>query len=280
MKATELYDQLEKDFIKPELSDEWDMKANEEFVTDNFKKRAIGLVCDFTEEINQVFTAVFPSEKVLKEILEKDIKNALLFVHHPLVWDIKAAPNVFQPMDNELLKKLKENNIAIYNLHVPLDHFGPYSTGTNLASALKIKPTKPFAKYFGSLAGVFGIPSTNTVQELKEVFEKAVDHEVKLYQYGENKLTQEVAVVGGGGHDVDILEDVAKEGVNTLITGITIKNDHSKPAHDKAKELKINLLGGTHYSTEKFACIAMCGYFEKLGINSEFIKDQPVMEDM
>ena len=36
----------------------------------------------------------------------------------------------------------------------------------------------------------------------------------------------------------------------------------------------------THYSTEKFACIALCDYFEELGLNCEFIEDNPVLEDI
>jgi len=39
-------------------------------------------------------------------------------------------------------------------------------------------------------------------------------------------------------------------------------------------------MGGTHYSSEKFACIAMCKDFEKLGLGSEFIADTPSFEDL
>jgi len=53
-----------------------------------------------------------------------------------------------------------------------------------------------------------------------------------------------------------------------------------RKAHEFAEKHKVNLLGGTHYSTEKFACIAMIDYFKKIGLSAEFIKDEPVMEDM
>ena len=64
------------------------------------------------------------------------------------------------------------------------------------------------------------------------------------------------------------------------MTGITAKNDHSRKAHEFAEKNNLNLLGGTHYSTEIFACIAMIDYFKKLGLSSEFISYKPVMEDM
>ena len=65
-----------------------------------------------------------------------------------------------------------------------------------------------------------------------------------------------------------------------FVTGIAVKNEHSKKAHEFAEEHRINILGGTHYSTERFACIAMVDYFRKLGLSSEFIEGKPVMEDM
>jgi hypothetical protein len=48
MKAVKLYAQLEKDFITPSLSDEWAryMQSIADFLTDNFKQRSMGLVCD------------------------------------------------------------------------------------------------------------------------------------------------------------------------------------------------------------------------------------------
>jgi hypothetical protein len=57
-------------------------------------------------------------------------------------------------------------------------------------------------------------------------------------------------------------------------------NDHSRAAHEFAQAKKINILGGTHHSMEKFACIAMCDYFKKLGLSCEFIEDIPVLEDL
>lgn len=283
MNAKKLYEQLEKDFINPELSDEWaiHMDSISEFLSENFKNRSMGLVCDFATEINKVYTAVFPSNEVMEQILSKDIHNAMLFVHHPSIWDIRKAPNVFYQMDKKLLQQFKEKNISIYNLHVPLDHFGDYSTSTTLAKALDIAPEKPFAPYFGSLCGIFGKTNSITVQELKKKFENAVNHEVILYNYGENKIKNNtVAIIAGGGNDVDTLKDIAKEGVNTFVTGITAKSEHSKEAHLFAQKNKINILGGTHYSTETFACIAMIDYFNKFGLKAEFLKDKPVMEDM
>jgi len=283
MKTTRIYQYLEKDFITPEMSDEWVQYMNSvaDFISENFKKRSMGLVCDFATEIKKVYTAVFPSREVMQKILENEIKDAMLFVHHPSIWDIRKAPEVFQQMDRKLLQEFRDRRISIYNLHVPLDNYGEYSTSVTLAKALNIKPEKPFASYFGSLCGVFGKINLTTVQDLRKKFQNAVGHKVSLYNYGDNEIKDRtVAIIAGGGNDVNMLEEIAKAGVNTFVTGITAKNDHSKKAHEFAKKHRINILGGTHYSTERFACISMVDYFKKFGLPAEFIEDKPVMEDI
>lgn len=282
MKANQLYQHLEKDFITLVMSDEWaqHMDSVADFISDNFKKRSMGLVCDFATEITIVYTAVFPSKEVMQKILDSRTQDAMLFVHHPSIWDIRKAPEVFQQMERELLQQFKERRISIYNLHVPLDNYGAYSTSVTLAKALEIKPEKPFAPYFGALAGVFGKTDSTTVQDLRKVFKKAVGHKVSLYNYGDNEIKERtVAVVAGGGLD-ETIQEIAQNNVNVLVTGITVKNDHSKKAHSFAEKRRINILGGTHYSTERFACVSMVDYFEKIGLPSEFVEDKAVMEDI
>ena len=61
---------------------------------------------------------------------------------------------------------------------------------------------------------------------------------------------------------------------------LSIKNEFSKESHEIAQENQINLLGGTHYSTEKFACIEMIQFFAKFGLPTEFVEDEPVLEDL
>jgi putative NIF3 family GTP cyclohydrolase 1 type 2 len=281
MQAKTLYERLEQDFIRPGLTDEWapHMGEVEDFLSKNFKQRSMGLVCDFATEVGKVYTAVFPSRKVMQRILDDKVEDAMLFVHHPSIWDIRQAPNVFQQMDRDLLQQFQDRRISIYNLHVPLDNVGEYSTGTTLAEALGIKVEKACSPYFGSLSGLIGTAPCKTVQELQEIFTKAVGHEVKLYKYGEDELGK-VVVLAGGGNDLEYLQDVFEEGIKTIITGISSRNPHSEKTHAYEEANGINVLGGTHYSTERFACQKMCNYFKKLGLPSEFISDDPVMEDM
>ena len=283
MDSKKLYSTLEKDFINHKLSDDWFSHMSEvsDFLSPNFKKRSMGLVCDFSSVVDKVFTAVFPSSLVMQKILDSGATDSMLFVHHPSIWDIRKAPNVFTQMDKKLLQQFKERKISIYNLHVPLDNYGPYSTSVSLAKAIGVESKKAFAPFFGALCGVIGKTDAATVDELEKKFASAVGHKVGVYRYGNNKIKDKtVAVIAGGGNDIEMLRDIEAAGVNTFVTGISAKNTHSSAAHEFAQKNKINVLGGTHYSTERFACIAMVDYFKKLGLPSEFISDEPVLEDM
>ncbi|WP_236878358.1 hypothetical protein [Clostridioides difficile] len=50
--------------------------------------------------------------------------------------------------------------------------------------------------------------------------------------------------------------------------------------HQIAKDNLINVIGATHYSTEKFACMSMVNYFKNLGLESEFLQGKYYLEDL
>ena len=283
MKAEKLYARLEKDFIKPGLTDEWSkyMEPIADFLTDNFKQRSMGLVCDNATEIRKVYTAVFPSDSVMNRVLEKNSRDTMLFVHHPSDWDLAKAPPVFHLMNRDLLEKFREKRIAIYNLHVPLDNYSEYSTSATLAKAVGLTDLEPFFEYYGGLACVYGKTKYASVGEIRQKFAAMVGHRTSYYQYGTEEIASgRVAVAAGGGNIAELHEQIAKDGVNLLVTGVTFDAPSSQEAHAAARERKISLLGGTHYSTEKPACQAMCLYFQKLGLPAEFIEGKPGMEDL
>jgi putative NIF3 family GTP cyclohydrolase 1 type 2 len=150
-----------------------------------------------------------------------------------------------------------------------------------LARALGVVVEKAIARYPGALCGVVDSADCPSVVDLSQRFDEAVGHKTILYPYGSSEIAGgRVAVVAGGGLEKVILEQVAAEGINVFITGITAINDYSRRAHDFARRQRISLLGGTHYSTEAFACKAMCRYFEKPGLECMFIEGEPGMEDL
>ena len=64
--------------------------------------------------------------------------------------------------------------------------------------------------------------------------------------------------------------------VKRLVTGVTAPTvEWSQAIHEAAREHHVTLLGGTHYSTEKFALMSLCPYFRNLGAEAEFIDETP-----
>lgn len=280
MNARELYQRLDKDFDLDHCRDDWSRMNFNKFISENFKNRHMGLLLDNSEEIKSVYTAVFPSDKVLNKVLESGKQSVLLLTHHPMIWDIRKE-NVFTDINPELLPKLKERRISIYTLHVPLDKNGDYSTTSTLARAIGIIQKGEFYEYFGVKVGIIGRTELKAPEELANKLASVVGHKTKLWKYGSDEIRDgRVALVAGGGNDINALKEIAELSVNTLITGVTLLNDYSREAHNFAKEKRINLIGATHYSTEKFACIALCDYFKKLGLSCEFIKNEPILEDI
>jgi putative NIF3 family GTP cyclohydrolase 1 type 2 len=282
MIALKLYQKLDQDFELDKLTDDWKEMDFNEYITENFKKRYMGLVADNSEEINKVYTAVFPDEKILGKILESGEKDILLFIHHPMIWDVSISP-VFKSIPKEYLKKMRENKISVYNLHAPLDKNGPYSTSVCLAKALDINPEEEFGEYFGVMPAVIGKTDCRTMEEFARKAEMVVGHRVKVWFNGSQEIKGGKVAVQAGGNLPEEITEAAGLGINTFVTGVTRPNKFYLPSlefHRLAKENKMNIIGATHYSTEKFACMAMVEYFKELGLAAEFIAGEPDLNDL
>lgn len=122
------------------------------------------------------------------------------------------------------------------------------------------------------------------VTELAVHVEKVVGHDVRIRQYGAELIRNGTFAVAAGGGDMDfIAKEVSELGINMYLTGVICPSPSFEPAmkfHLVAEENGINVIGATHYSTEKFACMAMVEYFTKLGIEAEFVEGTPLMEDL
>ena len=131
------------------------------------------------------------------------------------------------------------------------------------------------------MCGVVGTTHCKTISELHDHYSQTVGHETSLYPYGDENIDGErIAICPGGGNDMFVAEEMMRNNIRTLITGVTIVNDHSRETHEFEKANRINVLGGTHYSTEKYAPMEMCKYFNGLGLPSEFIEDAADLFDL
>jgi len=284
MMAKEICRALDEEFEVDKIKEEeWGLFDLGDFVTESFKSTRKGLVLDFASEVERVYTAVFPSERVLDQILMTDATDALLFTHHPMIWETPVKGHPFRNIPIKYVEEMKKRRISYYAIHLPLDRVGPYSTGMSMAKAFGIEPVKEFAEFNDIMVGVIGKTECDTIHELVTKVKDTVGHDVKFWNYGNKQIPdQKVATVGGGGNYPQIAEELGELGIRAYITGVTMKVSSYEPSlifHDICKDNEINVIAATHYSTEKLACIAVQKFIDGLGIPSEFIEDEPSFGD-
>ena len=143
----------------------------------------------------------------------------------------------------------------------------------------------PYGEFYfqnGVLMGALCDSGYTTVDQLTAALRTALNHEVKCYAYGEAALQNgRLAIMAGGAKNTEIYRELHEKGINAFITGVTnAENPWVTDLHTQAKKYRINLIGGTHYSTEKFAPMAMCHYFSALGLSSQFLAETPQLSEM
>lgn len=284
MKAKKLYKRIDKDFEIDKFNDDWSFVGFNEFINPAFRERYIGLMLDNSDVIKKVYTSTIPDTIVLDKILARKETDILLFSHHAMGYDPTLDGFPFYNIPLDYLKKLKEKRISFYVLHIPLDKNGPYSTSINLAKALQLTVVDEFCEYLKIKVGVICQTGFTRLEDFALYVKSVIGHEIKVRQYGDEIIkNKKVAIAAGGGCIDFVARELTELNINTYLTGLTKPMPAFEPGmefHRIAKENRINVVGATHYSTEKFACIAMVDYFTKLGMEAEYIEGTPCMEDL
>ncbi len=290
MKAIDLYNKMDSDFKVDSIgAEDWgDLSDVEDSLSNLFKKRNEGIMYDNTNEIQKVYSITFPEPGIIQSIIDSGEENVLIFSHHAQSWRSEKKDNDYiiemNNLPKEILQKMKNQKISLYSLHIPLDNLSEYSTGNNFAKAIDVEVEKGCCLYLEALTGLIGKAPENLISKFSPIIERSVGHEVKVYSYGSDEIKDSrIGMVTGWGTDLEVLEEMHSEGINTFITGFTNKLPKSKgliAAHEYAEKNCINLIGTTHYSSEKFACKAMVEYFEKLGLPTTFIEGKYHLNDL
>ena len=284
MNAKELYSKLDIDFDIECLKDDWSFMRFNNYIAPSFKKRYMGVVLDNTSEVKKVYTATIPDLDILEKLILTNQTDILLFSHHAMGYDPTIPGFPFYDIPEDYLLKLKQQRISFYVLHAPLDKNGVYSTSVSLAKHLNIEIVDEFCEYEGVKCGVLCKTDIKTATELAEYVNFIVGHEVKLIRNGSDEIHNgRVAIAAGGGSVGFAAKEIFELGINMYITGNTRKVplvESITEFHRIVEEKKINVIGATHYTTEKYACIAMVRYFEKLGIPAEFLEGKYYLEEL
>jgi len=172
----------------------------------------------------------------------------LLIVHHGLFW---SPSHPWTGRKYELLRRLLENNLAVYSSHLPLDAHPKLGNNAQLGSALGLRKLRPFFVDHGQPIG-FRATAKISRAELANRLDRATGTRSVSLPGGRAVCRRIGVVTGGAGAE---LAKVADEGVDTFITG---EGPHWTYA--LAEELGINVLYGGHYATETFGVKALAAH--------------------
>lgn len=261
------------DMIQYALND-----ASRNLVTSAFRDRKTGLMFEFANSVDTVFCTTFLTCETIEAILGKMTGPRLIFTHHP--FDYHEDERGLSAVPDELVQRLRNDEVSVYAIHAPLDVGLKISVSRSLADRLSMFEQKPFCAALGGHLGVYGRLATATVTDialsLGEVLRLGT---VDLFDNdGTIGLT---AVVAGGGDQLDIVKEAQELGCTTYITGTAVHRwgrltQANQEFRDYARKAGINLIGGTHYNTEKCAVRDVATFLNEHGIKAEFLED-PVL---
>ncbi|AEA46879.1 Nif3-like dinuclear metal center hexameric protein [Archaeoglobus veneficus] len=218
-----------------------------------------GLQVEGKEEVEKVAFAVDACMETFEKA--RDTNADMLVVHHGLVWGgIEYVTGIVA----KRLRFLLENGISLYAAHLPLDAHPEIGNNVKLLEIVGAEVEEPFGFYHGKAIGFAGRLSNGVeLEELAAILEEKLQTEVRVLNFGCNRVKRIGAVSGRGGFAV---AEAAEKGLDVLITG---EAEHS--AYHTAKELGVNVIFAGHYATETLGIKALMDVVDGLGLKTEFI---------
>jgi putative NIF3 family GTP cyclohydrolase 1 type 2 len=262
--------------VKHALSDIGRSKATEAFLNEKS-----GLMFDFAQAINRVYCVVFTTTEIFDRLLALANEPSLIFTHHP--HDYHEDSRGIGPFPEDYLEEFEERKISVYTIHTPLDVGLNICVSKSLADRLCLSNTKPFYEASGGHLGVIGKLDTADIDATAQYVSRSLGIDtVDVF----NNCAEEgfTAVVAGAGDQPEILIRAKELGCTTYITGTAVHRWAFEPVqksnkvfHALAKESKINLIGASHYHTEKCAVQDVEAFLQEKGYQVTFLED-PVLE--
>jgi len=207
-----------------------------------------GLIVRASDVVTSIAAAVSTSFHAISRA--KSAQADLLIVHH------RSWPQIDLELVEEKHTRLRQNGISLYGAHSALDGAHGISNGDGVAEATGVKVRERFLPYHGGMAGVIGTTS-GTFQQFVDRLGSALGTLVEAHENSER-----FGVVA-------IVQEAAARGADTYVTG-----EITMYTRMYAKERKINLVAGSHYSTETFGVRALAQLVEaRFGIAWTFVPE-------
>ncbi|MBP2132576.1 dinuclear metal center YbgI/SA1388 family protein [Methanomicrobium sp. W14] len=214
-------------------------------IAEDFDEKRIGLAVEGNREIKKIACALDATEHTVSEAIS--LKADILVVHHPPIWDPLAK---ISGRDRKILKKALEGNLNIFAMHTNFDHA---ESGINdaLAELLGLTNTKKMS------LGVVG-ECRHDISEISELLGG------NLRIYGDLKKTDIIAVVGGSGFDLELINEAKETGADAFIS--------AELKYNVFLESSLPLIESTHYALESVG-------MKRLSENKKwtYIEDKPLL---
>jgi putative NIF3 family GTP cyclohydrolase 1 type 2 len=252
----------------------------EKYATPEFMRRHNGLMLNHADDVEHVYTLVFPSDEVLAEVEQRAAgAPSLIFTHHPM--DFETSGRGLVPIGEAALQRLRDAAVSLYSAHAPLDCHDAISTSRSLASAAGVQVEELCAEYHGGHAGVIGSVEETPIEEFTANLKQKLDVDrVDLHQH--TPTARRVAVVAGGAAFPLMMQEAIDRGCDSYLTGdFRVRHggpwaEEHRPKFDAFVEsAPINLIGGSHYATESEVLrLEMLDWFNSLRMHAEFVSQK------
>ncbi len=191
-----------------------------------------------TKEIKKVAFAVDACLETIDEAISSNAQ--VLVVHHGIFWghEKTITGNYYTRV-----RRLLENDIALYACHIPLDANEEIGNNYGLARKLGLQNLQPFGTWNGMPIGVQGsFENELSLGEVENLLLEPAQNISTVFPFGK-KTIQKVAIVSGGADD--FICEASDKGLDLFITG-----EVTHESYHVAKESYINVIAGGHYNTE------------------------------
>jgi putative NIF3 family GTP cyclohydrolase 1 type 2 len=251
-----------------------------------FVRRFNGLLLRGGESVAKVWCVAFPSEEVLAPILERAQPGDLIFSHHPIdmrCGDPRGQPGAgFIAIAARTLRRLRERELSLYACHAPLDTHPHLSTSDAIVRVIGGRVIDQFLPYGDGYAGRLCVIAPTGLDELIATCRRALSLPyVDLQGNRSRGPLRRIAVVAGGGGDVEFYQEADRLGADCLIAGeVTSKIVNDLGRHKQAEidayltGTELVAIGLSHAGSEFLVMQEIAPFIEReLGIAAEAVPE-------
>ena len=192
-------------------------------LAEEFDTGRIGLIIEGKKDINRVCCALDASFRVVEEAVRQQVD--MLVVHHTPIFHPVTA--VRGPLVS-LLRPVLASGMNIFVMHTNFDH-APLGVNDSLAGLLGLTNTTPMA------LGLVG-----DCQLVPDQIGKILHSPLRVW--GELHSIHRLAVVGGSGFDIGLIQEALSLGADAFLS--------AEAKHSVIRESPLPLVEATHYALE------------------------------